>query len=176
MPNRTSALMILVASLAGCITHYEANLAAAEGTTSGGGTVSGGGVLLVIDPQVRILSIDGVAPPGIPAEVRNGEFSQGRRIRLSPGTHRLVAGSAPYYVQGDVQSLYLPPSLDNDELTFDAVPGRSYRLKIQGINASSIRPSMANWRAVVVDRDGPRWDTVVSTTLARLPHTPSPTQ
>jgi hypothetical protein len=173
MSHRLIRLLAMVVTFTGCARSYEADLGNAQSHSARGGR-GDGGVLMVIEPQVRLISIDGALPPGIPPEVRNGDYSDGRRVRLAPGPHSIVAGSAAYTHSDTDSYTYLPPSSENDELTFDAQAGRSYLLKIQGINRGSgfEKPSLDKWRAVVIDRDGPRWDTVVSTTVARTPHAP----
>jgi hypothetical protein len=174
MSQRLIRLLAMLVTFTGCARSYEADLSNAQSRSSPRGGRQDRGVLMVIDPQVRLISIDGAVPPGIPPEVRNGEFSDGRRLRLAPGPHRIVAGSAAYTYSDTDFYAYLPPSSENDELSFDARAGRSYLLKIQGIHRGSgfQKPSLDHWRAVVIDRDGPRWDTVVSTTVARTPHGP----
>jgi hypothetical protein len=124
---------------------------------------------------VRLVSLDGQEVCGVPAEVRNGELSEGRKIRLLPGPHGVVAGKAPYYcrpTRGDNLSGfyttvdYDPGSDANDVLSFTAAPRGKYLLKLDVANAAS----RDNWRAIVIDMHGRTFNSVVSRTTGRVAH------
>jgi hypothetical protein len=154
------------APICGCVQHYQADAFT--------GPPPADVATLGIDPGVRLVSVDGQPVEGVPAEVRNGEMSQGRTIRLLPGAHGVVAGKAPYYIRptrGDslsgfyVTEEYDPPSEDDDVLSFVAQPNGRYLLKLDVITAAS----RDNWRAMVIDLNGSKFNTVVSTATGRAP-------
>jgi hypothetical protein len=155
------------AVMGGCVQHYRA-----DGFT---GPPPADVATLAIDPGVRLVSLDGKEVQGVPAEVRNGELSEGRTIRLLPGAHGVVAGMAPYYcrpTRGDSLSgfyttvVYDPGSDANDVLSFTAEPRGEYLLKLDVATAASRQ----NWRAIVIDRHGRTFNSVVSKTTGRVAH------
>jgi hypothetical protein len=168
MKQAAWCLVVVVLACGGaCVKHYRADAFAAPPTAQADVATLG------IDPGVRLVSLDGAAIAGIPAEVRNGEMSQGRTVRLLPGAHDIVAGMAPYAAnptRGDNLSGFYtvhisePASPDDDVLSFTAQPGGRYFLKI-GLAAGG-----KGWRAIVIDRRGPEFETVVSTTTGRVAH------
>jgi hypothetical protein len=158
---------VVAGLMCGCVKHYRADTFT--------GPAPADVATLAIDPGVRLVSLDGKAVEGVPAEVRNGELSQGRTIQLLPGAHGVVAGKAPYYcrpTRGDNLSgfytsvVYEPGSDANDVLSFTAESRGQYLLKLDVASAAS----RENWRAIVIDKHGRTFNSVVSTTTGRVAH------
>src|SRR5687768_12286485 len=79
-------LPLLLLAATGCAKPYEAN--AFAGDPRPDAEVA----KLTLDPDIRLISIDGQVLDGVPSELATGEEHRNRFVRLLPGTHRIVVG------------------------------------------------------------------------------------
>ena len=149
---------------------------------------------LWLHEDVRFVSLDGRPAYGIPRELptRTGK-SKERLIRLLPGTHRIVVGipskRAPgperMHLEGNRKRRNVQPpieaepsreddvagSSESEELEFTVRAGREYMVRIR------IPPdgggATETWSAKVVDKTGPESETLVSTSVGRVPDGPT---
>ena len=147
---------------------------------------------LHIDEVVRLTALDGAAAPGLPAGLTGADSAAPRTVRLLPGEHTLVVGirprtqvySKPIYsyvphgggchdarvpriVHYQTHTNHLPGSREDESLSFTAVAGHTYRLKID--DPPDWFTKTEPWSARVVEKTD-RWsDPTTSTSLGRQP-------
>ena len=132
--------------------------------------------ILIIQPSVRFISLDGQSVPGIPTIEGNGPVHRNRSdpdkriIRILPGTHRVVAGYAPFTDEGGATGVFrtYEGSFEDEEVEFDAVAGKKYFVQL---DVSGDLQGNVLWNACIFDQ-GPLGLPlhIISRSIRRIDH------